>query len=54
MSTVPLQMVHFFFLGGGVTAFPVHCSDMFITQKCHIFKNEEVLRGPPLNITNIF
>ncbi len=41
-----------FFRGG--TAFPVHCTDMFITQKCHIFKNEEVLWGPPLNITNIY
>ncbi len=46
----PPQMVHF--LGGG-KAFPVHCTDMLITQKCHIFKNEKVLWGPPLNITNI-
>ncbi len=43
-------MVHFL---GGATSFPVHCTDMLITQKCHIFKNEEVLWGPPLNITNI-
>ncbi len=32
------------FLGGGGTAFPLHCREMFITQKCHI---EEVLWGPP-------
>ncbi len=41
-----------FFRGGG-TAFPAHYTDMLITQKCHIFKNEKVLWRPPLNITNI-
>ncbi len=49
MSTPPNGL---FFTGG--TAFPVYCADMFITQKCHIFKNGEVLWGSSLNITIMF